>query len=147
MVLGSTFWVEKTRQIGSKDRVFILLYIRFIVPFFSQPFMKLYNSTIGVGSILGNFAFEAGLRLLQALLGFVALKPTYILPMLLRNAKPNSGRFRNRASKLSILINLAVFLASSNARKRLLVVEHRNAKLRSDFQCTWDWSFTAVSTP
>jgi hypothetical protein len=42
-------------------------------------------------------------------LGFVALKPTYILAVLLRNAKPNNGRFRNRAPKVSISINLAVF--------------------------------------
>ena len=49
------------------------------------------------------------LSLLQALLGFVALKPTYILPVLLRIAKPNNGRFRNRAPKVSISINLAVF--------------------------------------
>jgi len=49
---------------------------------------------------------------LQALLGFVALNPTYILPVLLRNAKPNNGRFRNRAPKVSISIKLAVFLAS-----------------------------------
>jgi hypothetical protein len=45
-------------------------------------------------------------------LGFVALKPTYILPVLLRIAKPNNGRFRNRAAKVSISIKLAVFLAS-----------------------------------
>jgi hypothetical protein len=44
-------------------------------------------------------------------LGFVALNPTYILPVLLRNAKPNNGRFRNRAPKVSFSINLAVFLA------------------------------------
>jgi hypothetical protein len=39
------------------------------------------------------------LSLFQALLGFVALNPTYILPVLLRNAKPNNGRFPNRAPK------------------------------------------------
>jgi hypothetical protein len=44
-------------------------------------------------------------------LGFVALNPTYILPVLLRNAKPNNGRFQNRAPKVSISIKLAVFLA------------------------------------
>jgi hypothetical protein len=48
-------------------------------------------------------------------LGFVALNPTYILPVLLRNAKPNNGRFRNRAPKVSISIKLAVFLASGAA--------------------------------
>jgi len=32
-------------------------------------------------------------------LGFVALNPTYILPVLLQNAKPNNGRFWNRARK------------------------------------------------
>jgi hypothetical protein len=42
-------------------------------------------------------------------LGFVALNPTYILPVLLRNAKPNNGRFPNRASKVSFLIRLALF--------------------------------------
>ncbi|MGB9438396.1 MAG: hypothetical protein WCB15_10675, partial [Desulfobacterales bacterium] len=49
------------------------------------------------------------LSLLQALLGFVALNPTYILPVLLRIAKPNNGRFRNRAPKVSFSIRLAVF--------------------------------------
>jgi uncharacterized membrane protein YqaE (UPF0057 family) len=52
------------------------------------------------------------------LLGFVALNPTYILPVLLRNAKPNNGRFRNRAPKVSISIKLAVFLASGAAYMR-----------------------------
>jgi hypothetical protein len=52
-------------------------------------------------------------------LGFVALNPTYILPVLLRNAKPNNGRFRNRAPKVSIPIKLAVFSASSAARMKL----------------------------
>ncbi|CAB1076532.1 hypothetical protein D1AOALGA4SA_4328, partial [Olavius algarvensis Delta 1 endosymbiont] len=37
-----------------------------------------------------------GLSRLQVLLGFVALNPTYILPVLLRNAKPNIDRFPNR---------------------------------------------------
>ncbi|MGB9443030.1 MAG: hypothetical protein WCB15_34140, partial [Desulfobacterales bacterium] len=54
------------------------------------------------------------LSLLQALLGFVALNPTYILPVLLRIAKPNNGRFRNRAPKVSFPIRLAVF--SGDAR-------------------------------
>ncbi|MGB9442541.1 MAG: hypothetical protein WCB15_31685, partial [Desulfobacterales bacterium] len=40
------------------------------------------------------------------LLGFVALNPTYILPVLLRIAKPNNGRFRNRAPKVSFSIRL-----------------------------------------
>jgi hypothetical protein len=44
-------------------------------------------------------------------LGFVALNPTYNLPVLLRNAKPNNGQFRNRAPKVSFSIKLAVFLA------------------------------------
>jgi hypothetical protein len=48
-------------------------------------------------------------------LGFVALNPTYILPVLLRNAKPNNGRFPNQTPKVSILIRLAVFLARSRA--------------------------------
>jgi len=52
-------------------------------------------------------------------LGFVALNPTYILPVLLRNAKPNNGRFRNRAPKVSISIKLAVFLASGGAYMKL----------------------------
>jgi len=52
-------------------------------------------------------------------LGFVALNPTYILPVLLRNAKPNNGRFRNRAPKVSISIKLAVFLASGVAHIKL----------------------------
>jgi len=52
-------------------------------------------SKAGVGSILGYFAFVVGLSLLQALLGFVALKPTYILQVLLRNPKPNNGRWRD----------------------------------------------------
>jgi hypothetical protein len=53
---------------------------------------------------------------LQALLGFVALNPTYILPVLLRNAKPNNGRFQNRAPKVSISIKLA---RCSGQRRRL----------------------------
>jgi hypothetical protein len=52
-------------------------------------------------------------------LGFVALNPTYILLVLLRNAKPNNGRFRNRAPKVSISIKLAVFQASGGARMKL----------------------------
>jgi hypothetical protein len=52
-------------------------------------------------------------------LGFVALNPTYKLPVLLRNAKPNNGRFRNRAPKVSISIKLAVFLASGAACMKL----------------------------
>jgi hypothetical protein len=52
-------------------------------------------------------------------LGFVALNPTYILPVLLRNAKPNNSRFRNRAPKVSISIKLAVFLASGAAYMKL----------------------------
>jgi hypothetical protein len=59
------------------------------------------------------------LSLLQALLGFVALNPTYILPVLLRNAIPNNGRFRNRAPKVSFSIKLAVFLASGSAHMKL----------------------------
>jgi hypothetical protein len=59
------------------------------------------------------------LSLLQALLGFGALNPTYILPVLLRIAKPNNGRFRNRAAKVSISIKLAVFLASDWAYMKL----------------------------
>ena len=42
--------------------------------------------------------------------------PTYILPVLLRNAKPNNGRFRNRTPKVFISIKLAVFLVSGYAR-------------------------------
>jgi hypothetical protein len=52
-------------------------------------------------------------------LGFVALNPTYILPVLLRNAKPNNGRFRNRAPKVSISIKLAAFQASGAAFMKL----------------------------
>jgi hypothetical protein len=52
-------------------------------------------------------------------LGFVALNPTYILPVLLRNAKPNNGRFQIRALKVSISIKLAVFLASGAAHMKL----------------------------
>jgi hypothetical protein len=37
---------------------------------------------------------------MPALLGFVALYPTYILPVLFRNAKPNNDRIRNRAAKV-----------------------------------------------
>jgi hypothetical protein len=53
-----------------------------------------------------------GLSSLQALLGFVALNPTYILQVLLRNAKPNNGRFWNRAPKVSTSIKLAAFQTS-----------------------------------
>jgi hypothetical protein len=55
-------------------------------------------------------ALHFGLSLFQALLGFVALNPTHILPVLLRNAKPNNGRFRNRAPKVSFSIKPAIFL-------------------------------------
>ena len=54
--------------------------------------------------------------------GFVGFRrtqgPTYILPVLLRNAKPNNGRFRNRAPKVSISIKLADFQASGAARMK-----------------------------
>jgi hypothetical protein len=59
--------------------------------------------------------------LFQALLGFVALNPTYILPVLLRNAKPNNGRFSNRVPKVSFLIRLAVFLTRGAARVKILI--------------------------
>jgi hypothetical protein len=70
--------------------------------------LVLYTLKVGVGSILCHFAFcrLGGLSLFQALLGFVALNPTYILPVLLRNSKPNNGRFRNRAPKVSFPIRL-----------------------------------------
>jgi hypothetical protein len=45
-------------------------------------------------------------------LGFVALNPTYIFAVLLRNAKPNNSRFRNLTPKVSIPIKLADFQAS-----------------------------------
>jgi hypothetical protein len=32
-------------------------------------------------------------------LDFVALNPTYMSPVLLPNAKPNNGRFRNQTTK------------------------------------------------
>jgi len=35
--------------------------------------------------------------------------PLYILPVLLRNAKPNNGRFQNRAPKVSVSIKLTAF--------------------------------------
>jgi hypothetical protein len=54
-------------------------------------------------------------------LGFVALNPTYILPVLLRNAKPNIGRFPNQAPKVSFLIRLAVFLARGRAYMKLRI--------------------------
>ena len=59
------------------------------------------------------------MSLLQALLSFVALNSIYILPVLLRNAKPNNGRFRNRVPEVSISIKLAVFLASGCACMKL----------------------------
>jgi hypothetical protein len=40
-------------------------------------------------------------------LDFVALNPTYILPVLLLNAKPNNSRLRNRTPKVYISIKLA----------------------------------------
>jgi hypothetical protein len=48
------------------------------------------------------------LSLLQTLLGFVALNPTYMLPVLFPNAKPNNGRFQNRVPEVSFSIRLAV---------------------------------------
>ena len=45
--------------------------------------------------------------------------PTYILPVILRNAKPNNGRFRNR---VSFSIKLAAFQASGSADKGLLAL-------------------------
>jgi hypothetical protein len=59
------------------------------------------------------------LSLLKALLGFVALNPTYILPVLLRNVKPNNGRFPNRAPKVSILIKLTAVQARGAACMKL----------------------------
>jgi len=41
------------------------------------------------------------------------------LPVLLRNAKPNNGRFRNRAPKVSFSIRLAAVQASGGARMKL----------------------------
>jgi hypothetical protein len=67
-------------------------------------------------------------------LGFVALNPTYILPVLLRNAKPNNGRFRNRAPKVSISIKLAAFQARGGARMKLRLpgtVKRLNAQHRT----------------
>jgi hypothetical protein len=52
-------------------------------------------------------------------LGFVALNPTYILPVLFRNAKPNNGRIQNRTPKVSISIRLAAFQARGAARMKL----------------------------
>jgi hypothetical protein len=52
-------------------------------------------------------------------LGFVALNPTYILPVLLRIAKPNNGQFRNRAQKVFFSIGLAVFLAGGSAHMKI----------------------------
>jgi hypothetical protein len=46
------------------------------------------------------------LSLLQILLAFVALNPTYILPVVLPNAKPNNGQSRNRAIEVSFSIRL-----------------------------------------
>jgi hypothetical protein len=57
-----------------------------------------------------------GLSLRKALLGFVALNPTYMLPALWRNAKPNNDRFRNRVPKVSFSIKPAVFQAGGPAR-------------------------------
>jgi hypothetical protein len=48
-------------------------------------------------------------------LGFSSGGPGYFLPVLLRNAKPNNGRFRNRTPKVSISIKLVVFWASGCA--------------------------------
>ena len=66
------------------------------------------ENPMGVGGVYMKLhcILYVGLSLRHALLGFVALYPTYILPVLLRNAKPNNGRFRNRATKVSILIRL-----------------------------------------
>jgi hypothetical protein len=61
------------------------------------------------GGLKATAACMVGLNLHQALLGFVALNPTYILPVLLRSAKPNNGRIRNQAPKVSNAIKLAVF--------------------------------------
>jgi hypothetical protein len=64
------------------------------------------------------FILQVGLSLLQALLGFsVSGGPTYILPVLLRNAKPDNDRFRNRVPKVSNSIKLALLLASDSAEQ------------------------------
>jgi len=42
-------------------------------------------------------------------LGFVALNPTYMLPVVLPNTKPNNGQFQNRVPRVSNSIRLAVF--------------------------------------
>jgi hypothetical protein len=48
-----------------------------------------------------------------ALLGFVALNPTYKSPVVLPNAKPNNSQFRDLAVKVTSSIKLAVLLAST----------------------------------
>jgi len=62
---------------------------RFNRPFFGQRLRFCESSVL---------AFQFFLLIL---LGFVALNPTYILSVLLRNAKPNNGRVRNRVPKVS----------------------------------------------
>ncbi|CAB1078246.1 hypothetical protein D1AOALGA4SA_6002 [Olavius algarvensis Delta 1 endosymbiont] len=53
---------------------------------------------------------------LQELLGFVTLNPTYIFAVLLRNAKPNISRYRNRFSKVSFINQTGCPLAGGSAR-------------------------------
>ncbi|MGD9323516.1 MAG: hypothetical protein PVG26_05840, partial [Desulfobacterales bacterium] len=43
--------------------------------------------------------------------------PTYILPVLLRNAKPNNGRFPNQVPKVSFLIRLDTWPAATLLNK------------------------------
>jgi hypothetical protein len=51
---------------------------------------------VGAESTMARSDVVGWLSLRQALLGFVALNPTYNLPMVLPNAKPNKGRFRHQ---------------------------------------------------
>ena len=60
------------------------------------------------------------------MLGFVALNPTYILPVFLRDAKPNNSRFRNRVTIVSFIDQTGRFLARGRARVKLHQSEPQN---------------------
>ena len=84
----------------------------FDVHFFVNPSYETTFQKLELVLSWATLHFVGWVELLQALLGFVALNPTYILTVLLRIAKPNNGRFRNRAPKVSFPIKLAAFQAS-----------------------------------
>jgi len=81
--------------------------------------LRLYETSFQKLELVLSWAtlhFVGWVELIPGFSGFLSGGgPTYILPVLLRNAKPNNGRFRDQALKVSMSIKLAVFLANGGA--------------------------------